>query len=56
VPILSYAQTELELSDDPESLFTVLCGEIGGRLLRNWNMPAQPMAVVTQMENWWRDT
>ena len=59
VPIISYAQNESDLSDDPESLdalIGILAGEIGARLLRSWNLPEHLSAVVSESENWWRDT
>ena len=59
VPIVSYAQNEPDLCDNAEALeaiIGVLRGEIGARMLKNWNFPNTLMAVVTESENWWRDS
>lgn len=59
VPIVSYAQSQPDLSKDPEvldGLIDVLRKEIGGRMLKSWNFPAPLIAVVTQAEDWWRDS
>lgn len=59
VPILAYADKNPDILDSPRDLAETikeLKNEIGIQIIRNWDFPADFEDVITNSENWYRDS
>jgi HD-like signal output (HDOD) protein len=58
VPVLTFADSHLELMEDPQDLIqavATLRGPVGAAIMRKWHFPEDFATVAQEAENWFRD-